>query len=105
MENGNKPINAVLLRQVGDKEFRVASEKDSREGMFLSSELGLTKREYFALMLTEKNSVSYRPLSLYQWFRWALGLSYKGCTRPFNEMAERGVELADELLKQLENNG
>lgn len=46
--NGNDPINTVTMRQIGDDEYRLATEKDIREGIWLSARVGLTKREYFA---------------------------------------------------------
>lgn len=41
-------INATLIRQTGDQEFRIANSKDIQEGRFLHSEFGLTKIEEFA---------------------------------------------------------
>jgi hypothetical protein len=74
MKNSEQPITPTLLRQVGQNEYRVASEKDSREGQFLSSHLGLTKREYFA-----------------------------GLALSSGKSAKESVSLADELLIELEN--
>lgn len=47
---GNEPIAPITFRQVGETEFRVASEKDLRDGIYLSAHPGLTKREHFAAM-------------------------------------------------------
>lgn len=48
--NGNDPINTVTMRQTGDDEYRLATERDIREGIWLSARGGLTKREYFAAL-------------------------------------------------------
>ena len=50
MENSEKPIYPTIFRQIGENEFRIASTKDQMEGQYLSSEFGITKREYFAAM-------------------------------------------------------
>lgn len=85
MKNSDKPIYPTLFRQIGENSFRVASEKDSREGMFLSSESGLTKREHFAGLFMQ-------------------GLLATGYTKSSElEMnVDFSIRAADELLKQLE---
>lgn len=50
MTNGNDLITTTTYRQIGDEDFRVATEKDLREGAYLSTKPGLSKREYFAAM-------------------------------------------------------
>lgn len=84
MKNSEQPINPITLRQIGDNDFKVATEKDIREGMYLISYGGLTKREYFA------------------------GLAMQGFASAeieFNgvkEMARSAVLFADTLLAELE---
>lgn len=46
----NDPIQSTTLRQIGENDFRLASEKDIQQGVYLSHRNGLTKREYFASM-------------------------------------------------------
>lgn len=46
----NDPIQPITLRQVGDNDFRKASDKDIQQGLYLHHKSGLTKREYFAAM-------------------------------------------------------
>lgn len=41
----NDPIQPVTLRQVGDNDFRIASEKDIQHGLYLSRKMGMSKRE------------------------------------------------------------
>ena len=47
MTNANDPINSTTYRQIGDNEYRIATEKDKQHGIYLSHKEGLTKREYF----------------------------------------------------------
>ncbi len=48
--NANDPIKPVILRQIGEGELKLASEKDLKEGIYLSSKMGLTKLEHFSAM-------------------------------------------------------
>lgn len=48
MKNSEQPIAPITLRHIGVNDFRIATEKDIRDGQFLTSFGGLTKREYFA---------------------------------------------------------
>lgn len=66
----------------------------------------------FAVMNTEQlynvaascanEPISSRPANLYQWLRWAVGLSYKGTVRPHEENARQAVKLAKRIIKQAE---
>ena len=94
MENGDKPITSVLLRQIGKDKFRIASEKDSREGQFLSSELGLTKREYFASQAM--NSLASNE-------EWAKTMKIADDWDEYiKRLTEGAVDMADALLTNLE---
>ena len=44
----NDPIQPVTLRQVGENDFRIASEKDIQQGLYLSQKMGMSKREEFS---------------------------------------------------------
>lgn len=72
-------VFAVKLKQIGDDEYRIARDED-RE--YLSSSLGLTKREYFAAMAMQ-------------------GLISDPSVTDFKKVAEFAVEVADELIKKL----
>lgn len=48
--NANDPIKPVILRQIGEGEFKLASDKDLKEGLYLSSKMGLSKIEHFSVM-------------------------------------------------------
>lgn len=91
MKNSEQPINPTLLRQVGHNEYRVVSEKDSREGMLLSSYLGLTKREYFAAMAMQGLLVNFNAHGYYG------NSDHHPC------VGHIAVQCADELLKAIEN--
>lgn len=86
MKNGEEPINPVLLRQIGTHEYKVASEKDSREGIYLTSKLGLTKREYFAAMAMQAIGSNALMIDTANW-EW---------------LAKNAVMAADALLAELE---
>ena len=82
MKNSEQPINPTILRKIGQNVYRVASEKDIREGQFLSSHLGLTKRELTNFMQH----------------------GHYGNNEHHPMVAEIAVRCADELLKQLDVN-
>jgi len=44
----NESITPCHLRQTGENSFKLASERDMKEGMYLSSSIGLNKREWMA---------------------------------------------------------
>jgi hypothetical protein len=50
MTNANDTIVQTVYRQIGDTEYRIATPKDIKEGIYLHTTPGLTKREYFAAM-------------------------------------------------------
>lgn len=83
--NGNDPINTVTMRQTGDDEFRLATEKDIREGIWLSARGGLTKREYFAALAIQGILVESKSLD----------------TKNLKTMAGIAVETADALIEAL----
>ncbi|GHT03477.1 hypothetical protein AGMMS49525_08630 [Bacteroidia bacterium] len=79
-------INPVTLRQVDEDKYRIASEKDLREGNFLLSKGGLTKREYFAA-----HAIS------------AACVISEGYKNGNNLIAKIAVDIADNILKELQN--
>ncbi|WP_312306497.1 hypothetical protein [Chryseobacterium sp.] len=88
MKNANKPINPVMMQQVGENEFRASRDNDPIEWRFPTE--GLTKREYFAGLALQ-------------------GLIANSSLCPFIEqgdreiLAQEAVIMSDELLKALEN--
>lgn len=87
--NGNDPINTVTMRQIGDDEYRLATEKDIREGIWLSARGGLTKREYFAALAMQGILVESKSLD----------------TKNLKTMAGISVETADALIEALNKGG
>lgn len=80
--NPNDPINPTTLRQVGEDDYKVASEKDIRQGMYLSHKAGITIRQHFAAMAMQgllSNELHNNPHSL----------------------SEQAVEYADALIEAL----
>lgn len=86
MKNSEQPISPITLRQIGDNDFRIATEKDIREGQFLKSFGGITKREYFA------------GLAMQSMCGFDLGQDNVVA----KEYAKRSVVMADALLAELE---
>ena len=84
LKNKDIPIAPITLRQIGDNSFRIACEKDLKEGQFLSSHLGLSKREYFAGLAMQ-----------------AL-ISKWGVDEHIDECSRRAVQASDSILKELE---
>ena len=82
MKNSEQPIAPITLRQIGDNDFRIATEKDIREGQFLKSFGGITKREYFAGLAMQ-------------------GIISLNGGSP-NGIAETAMQYADALLLELE---
>lgn len=50
MKKGQGPVFPIILRQVGEDDFRIASIKDQNEGQFLTSSFGMSTRLYLAGM-------------------------------------------------------
>lgn len=82
MKNANKPINPVMMQQVGENEFRASKDNDPIEWRFPTE--GLTKREYFAGLAMQ-------------------GILASGFQTTTGKIIESAIEHADELLKALEN--
>ena len=92
MKNSETPIHPLILRQTGENEFKVATEKDQREGIFLSSSYGLTKREYFAALAMQgllANPNIKRPEQ---------NANLKNDLKIFSSIA---IEYADSILSEL----
>lgn len=88
MINGNDLIQTTTYRQVGDNDFRIATDRDIKEGLFLYTKGGLTKREYFAAMALQ-------------------GCISSGFETTMDKHAESAIEAADALINALnetENN-
>lgn len=85
MITGNEPITPTTMRQIGDNDFRIATEKDKREGIYLSDLPGLTFRQHFAAMAMQgiMADVNYSP------------------TSDFAGAAERAIKMADALINEL----
>lgn len=101
MKNSDLPIYPSILRQIADNEFRIATEKDQREGIYLSSNLGITKREHFAntAMQGLLASVPSDQKSLILYIEM-LQRTYGNI--PINQaIAKEAVTLADYLLAEL----
>lgn len=94
MKNANAPICPMILRQIGEQEFRIASEKDLREGIHLSSHKGLTKREHFAIKMLA---------ALYAGRNGAEFISDK--KEVLQNYCKFAVILADNLLEVLDEGG
>lgn len=60
---------------------------------------GMTLRDYFAAKALSRSS-NYKPKSAYQWIRWFFGLSFKGLGMCNEDNAREAYKLADEMLKQ-----
>jgi hypothetical protein len=87
MENGKQPINPQMYTKNGDGENDFIPLNDGEEPFVFAKKMGgLTKREYFAAMAMQGLLASTSGQVNEQW------------------TAESSVILADELLKQLENN-
>jgi len=87
--NPNDSTQPLWMRQVGENEFRAATERDMQQGAYLSHKLGLTKREYFAVN-SRPNSIedfsletsillmgSNPPTDRIENFKWWLSLEAK----------------------------
>jgi hypothetical protein len=85
MKNSEEPIYPTIYRQTGDNSYKIASEKDLKEGIYLSSKTGLTKREHFAALAMQ--GILSNPNS------------YK------DGVAEDALKIANELLKLLNEKG
>ena len=85
----NESVFPLVLRRIGEDEYRVATEKDIREGSYLESFSGLSKRELFAkdifcAIMSNSNKTKYST---------SPNLGSQECSV--------AIALADELLKQL----
>lgn len=90
MKNSEQPINPCMMQQVGDDSYRAHKEGDPKG--YRIPMAGLTKREYFAGLAMQGLLVNYVNNGQYA--------SYTD--QP--DVAHIAVQVADELLKQLENN-
>ncbi len=91
LKNADTPINGATYRQCGENDFRVATEKDIKEGLYLTAYGGLTKREYFAGQVLSGLMVQSIP-----------GQHNQNTPQWNKERAKFCIDMADELLKQLE---
>ena len=84
MKNADKPINPVMMQQVGENEFRASKPSDQKEWNIPTE--GLTKREYFAGLAMQ-------------------GILANSSLNNLKEetVAEISVLCADKLLENLEN--
>ena len=105
MKNADKPINPVMMQQVGENEFRASKPSDPKEWNIPTE--GLTKREYFAGLAMQSlvNTTVIREEKLISKIRRFLGLNVWKVSHNINfeNISESSIKLADELLKQLEN--
>ena len=88
MENGKQPLIPTVYRKTGENEYKIASEKDIREGAYLSSTGGLTKPEYFAGLTMQALMAATNSEGTW--------------THVAKDAAKISVEAADALLKELE---
>ena len=56
---GTEPMYPCNLRKIGDNEYRIASEKDMREGIYLSSTMGMSQRLYIATQIVKECVANY----------------------------------------------
>lgn len=92
MTKGNDLIEAKTYRQIGDNEYRIANEKDIREGMYLSVKGGLTKREYFAAMAMQGLLSNPDWMHTYQGEKYLMQSSI---------LAKAAIDSADALINAL----
>ena len=83
MKNSEQPVHPCIMQQVGENDYRLHKDGDAREHRIPMK--GLTKREYFV-------GIALREL---------IGESQYVNKVRYNKIAERAIELADEVLKQL----
>lgn len=93
---GQEPIVPTTWRQIGETEYRIATEKDLKEGAFLSSTNGMSKRFYAACaamqgLLSGKyyNTLVNSPTEFVE----------DGFPEPIS-ICKEAYMFADELLKQ-----
>lgn len=89
MKNADKPINPVMMQQVGENKFRASKPSDPKEWNIPTE--GLTKREYFAGLAMQ---------GLISSCDWNFTTFNKDL---IDATSKNAIDLADELLKQLEN--
>lgn len=94
MKNADQPIAPIIFRQTGENEHKIASEKDIREGVYLSSYNGLTKREYFAGNIL-CSIISNREMFL-------TIISNRREEMPNEYISKQAIEIAESLLSELE---
>lgn len=82
---GNEPINPAILRRTGEESFRLASEKDRREGIYLSSNMGITLRQHYAGLAMQGLLASYGTHDVTE----------------YSEIASDAILAADALIEQL----
>lgn len=87
MKNADKPINPAFLYTNNAGEIDLATEQAAYNGLHSSTSLGLTKREYFAGLAMQAIIPNWNLM--------------KGVER--GAVADIAVEMADSLLRQLEN--
>ena len=90
MKNADKPINPVMMQQVGENKFRASKPSDPKEWNIPTE--GLTKREYFAGLAMQGLISSFTEKA-----------SYGGWGTEMEATIKCAIDYADELLKQLEN--
>ena len=92
MKNADKPIYPTLMQQVGDNEFEPTNLHPKSQHRFVPEYSimtgGLTKREYFAGLAMQGFCSNQEFL--------------KNLNGDPNLTAQACIEIADELLKQLE---
>jgi len=80
----DESISPMFLRQHGKNDFRPATPKEIQEGIFLSHQQGLTKREHFASMAMQ-----------------GLLASDEFSSSSYEEVARMSVKSADALIAEL----
>ena len=89
MKNADQPIVPTHIRQIGENEYRLANERDMKyDTQFLSSYIGLTKREYFAIQIAAAATSNQDFL--------------KNINSEVQLVAIASLEMADALLAELD---
>jgi predicted SpoU family rRNA methylase len=107
MKNQDQPIHPALIKQHDDSTFLLAKPKEIEADNYITSHVGLTKREYFAglamqAMIQSSNHATESTWSkILRFFgsnKWQVNYQYNS-----KQVAKCSVESADHLLKALES--
>lgn len=72
--------------KTGGAAFPINTQQNHSDGSTtIHIEDGMTLLDYFAAKYIAK--ANQKPTSLYQWFRWAFGYSYKSSTPEFKKVS------------------